>query len=127
MTKPLSPLTAMIESVTLKLDKESGIVSTMKMSSLDAPGRLGALSGKVLSLDSQTSKRLKMAVACKAVAHKVDTAGERPRIKTVLTTVGNGGLERLLGHTVELSVLQRELPGMESKDGEQEDEDEKES
>jgi hypothetical protein len=111
----------MIESVTLKLDKEGGIVSTMKASSLDAPGRLGALSGKGLAFNSQTGKHT-VAVACKTVAHKVDTAGERPRIKTMITVIGDGGLEKILGHTVDIQVIQRELPGFEDKDGEEEEE-----
>ena len=120
MTAPKTALTAVLESVTLKLNKEGDIASSAKLSSLDSPGRLGALSGKGLKLDSQTGKR-QMAVTAKSVTHKIDTTGERPRIKTVLTVIGDGGLEKMLGHTVDLSVLQEALPGMEEDEGEEEE------
>jgi hypothetical protein len=117
LTAPKTKLIAMVESVTCRMDKEGGLKSRLKMSSMDSPGRLASLSGKALSLNSQTDK-MKMAVRCVAVANKIDTSGDQPRIKTVLTGSGDGGLEKLLGHTVVLEMLQRELPGMEEEDGE---------
>lgn len=108
-----------MESVTLKLDKEGGIVSTAKLSSYLSPHRLGGLSGKGLALESGKTKTLGMA---KAVAHKVDTAGERPRIKTVITVSGNGGFDRLLGKEVGLTIAQLDLPGMEDEEEETDEE-----
>jgi hypothetical protein len=118
MTAPKTKLIAMVESVTCKMDKEGGIKSKLKMSSLDSPGRLAALSGKALSLNSQTGTQ-KTAVRCVAVANKIDATGDHPRIKTALTCGGDAGLEKLLGHTVVLETLQGELPGMEEEDGEE--------
>lgn len=113
MTAPKTPLTGIVESVTLKLDKEGGIVSTAKLSSYLSPHRLGGFSGKGMRIESGKAAILGMA---KAVSHKVDTAGERPRIKTVLTISGNGGFDRFLGKEVTLSVAQLDLPGMEEEE-----------
>ena len=118
MTAPKTPLTGIVESVTLKLDKEGGIVSTAKLSSYLSPHRLGGFSGKGLAIESGKAKILGMA---KAVAHKVDTAGERPRIKTVLTISGNGGFDRFLGKEVTLTVAQLDLLGMEGEEDEDEE------
>jgi hypothetical protein len=107
-----------MESVTLKLDKEGGTVSTAKISSYLSPHRLGGLSGKGLSLESGKAKILGTA---QAVAHKVDTAGERPRIKTVLTVSGNGGFNRFLGREIGITIAQLDLPGMQEEEEEEED------
>lgn len=119
MAAPKTPLTGIVESVTLKLDKEGGIVSTAKLSSYLSPHRLGGFSGKGMCLESGKAKILGMA---KAVSHKVDTGGERPRIKTVLTLTGNGGFDRFLGKEVTLTVAQLDLPGMQDEEEETDEE-----
>lgn len=115
MSAAKNPLTAVLEAVTLKLDKDGDVTVTAKLCSFDPPGRLGAFSGKPLAL---TMAGQQVAVRAKTIAHKVDTAGEQARIKTILTTIGGEGLERLLGLQFVVSPLQGDLPGMgEDEDG----------
>ena len=121
MKAPKAPLSGIVESVTRKLDKEGGIVETAKLSSYLSPHRLGGLSGKGLGLEVGKVQVLDVA---KTIAHKVDTGGDKPRIKTVLTIAGEGGLDRLLGKEVTLSVVQRDLPGMENPEDEEEEDGE---
>ncbi len=117
MKKPAGPLTGALQSVTLKLDKENETIRTAKLVSYDSPRRLGGLSGKDLQLQTQGGKR-GMAAKCGKVTHSVDEAGEKPRIKTVLTLTGEAGMEEIIGLSLEVQPLQRDLPGMsEEEDG----------
>lgn len=63
---PKTALTAVVESVTLKLDKEGAVQSAAKLFSFASPGRLGALSGKGLKLASTNGKR-EVAVTAKSL------------------------------------------------------------
>jgi hypothetical protein len=119
MTKPLTALTAVMESATLTRDKEGALCVSAKLSSFGSPARLGGLSGKGIGLDNSAGKRQTVGSVTK-VAHTVDKQGS-PRIKTILTVCGSSGLEKQLGADLTLVVIQRDLPGVgEAEDDENE-------